>query len=296
MPKNDLMTNARVAQQDEFYTRYDTVKREMLEHRDYFKGKIVYCNCDSPESNFVKFFMNYFKELELKALFSSCLDGRCLRHTGNTTEQFSVANGSYDSLELKSLLREADCVISNPPFSGARKYLKYLTDNKKLYTFLAPASLLTSNYVADLIIDGKLDIYWRNRGGDEPFAVPDHYEVRRQEALKIIDGIRHIRVAGVRWVTNMWEGVHHPLELTATYSPEKYQKYDGWDCIEVPSVKLIPKDYKGYMGVPITYMQVWDKNKFEIVGADSLDRTKHTCNKINGKFVFRRIIIRAKDR
>lgn len=289
------MTKARLAQEDELYTRYDPIKREMLEHKDYFKGKIVYCNCDGEESNFVKFFMDYFDDLGLKALYASCIRGECLKHTKSGTERFQVANGSYDSLELRPMLKEADYVITNVPFSKARAYLRYLTTNKKKYTFLGPANMLTNNYVADLVIKGELDIYWPNRGGDEAFTFPSHYKVRVPDALKIIDGVPHLRVSGIRWLSNMWIGTHHKLTLTETYHPSKYQKYDGWDCIEVPECKLIPKDYKGYMGVPITFMQVWDRNQFDIVAMDNIDRTQRVCNKIDGKFVYRRIIIKAKD-
>lgn len=290
------LNQARYVKKDEFYTRYETVAKEMDKHAEDFKDKIVYCNCDGLESNFTKYFRDNMQKLQLKALYISCLEGHAYKFYPDGTQSYeALGDGSYDSWETRDMLREADMVITNPPFSTSRAFLKYMVDNKKKFAFLGPVNMLTNNFVGNLIIKRQLNIYWDDRAGVEYFTIPHpEYLDRGQAQFKEIDGVLHARVKGIRWVSNIWEGKHHPIQLTETYSPEKYPKYDSWDCIEVSECKKIPIDYKGYMGVPITYIDFWDKEKFDIVAMDNIDPTVRVCNKINGEFVFRRIIIKAR--
>lgn len=305
MAANSNLHAAKAAKNDEFYTRYEDINAEIntLEHgyRPHFRDAVVYCNCDDPEwSNFWKFFKDRFQAFGLKKLISTHYekDGSAsymLEFDGTKVTKTELeGNGDFRSEECIELLKQADIVVTNPPFSLFHEYVAQLMEYKKKFIIIGNKNSITYKGFFPLLKDNKVWIGTRNINSDFWLRVPEgaSYE-------KIIDGVptKHIMAC---WFTNLdIPKRHEPMKLGQCYYgyEDRYPKYDNYDAINVNKVAEIPCDYYGVMGVPITFMGKFCPEQFEIVGVINhgsdgpWDLAKCV---INGKEKFKRVAIRRK--
>lgn len=327
---NRGLAAAKAAKQDEFYTQYDDIQKEVEAYLEFnphtFRGKVVYCNCDDPfESNFFKYFATNFNKLGLKKLITTSYDGSPIAGQLTIFPEYNEGNGKrprpkaisvmldhvkdedgdgaanvtdveiflkrnkasrtalkgndtypggdFRSPECVALLKEADIVVTNPPFSLFREYVAQLEAHGKKYLIIANKNAITYKEIFPLIRDNKLWMGVTAFAGGMWF-VADYmgkYE-------KVVDGIKLINVPAI-WFTNLDHGRRHqklPLMTMSEnlkFSKHKeingkkaYDRYDNYDAIEVPFTDAIPSDYDGVMGVPITFLDKYNPDQFEILG------------------------------
>ncbi len=298
-PLNRSLHAAKATKQDEFYTQLPDIEKELKHYTQpdggHFKGKTVLCNCDDPKvSNFFRYFANKFHDLGLKRLITTCYrnadpnlfsqnkSGRGLRliYGGELTPGGRVpgftkldkkmldADGDFRSPECVALLKEADIVVTNPPFSLFREYVAQLVEHKKKFLIIGNQNAITYKDVFTLIAKDKLWLGASIHSGDREFGVPDHYPLNAASTRVDDKGGKFIRVKGVRWFTNLdYDERHEDLALYARYSRAQYPKYANYDAIEVGKTKDIPADYDGHIGVPITFLDKFNPEQFEIVGS-----------------------------
>jgi hypothetical protein len=332
---NKNLTNAKKAKNDEFYTQFSDIQKEVESYLEYnpntFKDKAVYCNCDDPfESNFFRYFVLNFNRLGLKSLITTSykpspvantqlglfgdditleplkgrpkitankfiinevgdVDGdgsftledisRQLRANKNNEWTPLEGDGDFRSDECVELLKQSDIVVTNPPFSLFREYITQLFEHKKQFLIIGNLNAITYKEVFPMIKSNKV---WlgnnaRVNGGAMFYEIP--------EAVVNLDQVREIktdekgrkiyitRVQGVRWFTNLDHGrLHQPIPLMTEADVIKFStnksfvEYDNYDAIEVTLVKNIPKDYNGVMGVPISFLDKYSPEQFEILG------------------------------
>ena len=282
MAKNNNLHTAKTAKNDEFYTLMEDIEKEMRYYKDFFKGKVVYCNCDDArESNFFKYFSLNFEFLGLKKLittgYKSDGKGVVLVYEGDKNGNRRVDNeeivvkelngdGDFRSEECIEYLKECDVVVTNPPFSLFRQYVKQLMDYGKKFIIIGEQNALTYKEIFPLIKDNK--IWWGKsiHSGDRKFYVPDNYPLNASTCGIDENGKRFVNVKGIRWWTNVKEVINNePLDLYKRYSFEDYPKYENFDAINVDKVADIPMDYDGIMGVPITFLDKYCPTQFEII-------------------------------
>ena len=260
-----------------------------MHYREHFRDKVVYCNCDDPRiSNFFKYFSYNFEKLGLRKLITTCYKSQhrdlfsqndseraiSLEYTGITDPDGRVpdpedigvrlldGDGDFRSAESIKLLEEADIVVTNPPFSLFREYVSQLIKYDKQFLIIGHQNVIKYKEIFPLIKDDRLWLGYGFRGGAGHFY--SQYEdtataTDRREGM--------IRVSGVHWFTNLEHNKRHEdLILYKSYNPEEYPMYDNFDAIEVGKTKEIPMDYDGVMGVPITFMNKYNPDQFEIVG------------------------------
>ncbi len=307
----DLMT-AKNAKKDEFYTDLSDIEKEMKYYRSYFKGKTVLCNCDDPEySNFWKYFHLNFNFLGLKKLITTHYDDSVptykMEYKGGNDDDTSVGtitkleqNGDFRSSECIELLKDADIVVTNPPFSLFREYLGQLISYDKQFIIIGNMNALTYKEVFPLFRDNKVWYGASITSGDRKFYVPDDYPLNASGCGIDDNGRRFIRVKGVRWFTNLDNNKRHEvLDLIEHYSSDKYPTYDNYDAINVDKTLDIPVDYDGVMGVPISFMDKYCPEQFEIIGLDRyVENNPHYGHRftINGKETYARILIKKRRR
>lgn len=303
--KNSSLNNAFIARKDEFYTQYEDVAKEMKYYTEYFKDKTVLCNCDDPfESAFFRYFILHFNELDLKSLIStsyadselagqeyplSCSpraykaivtevpDIQLLRPDetldvesvfsceGNTLTEL-YGDGDFRSEECQELLKQADIVVTNPPFSLFREYISQLRRYNKQFIILGNMNAATTKEVFPLFRDNEVWYGQSIRSGDRKFYVPDNYPLNASGCGIDENGRRFIRVKGVRWFTNLSNGLlHQPLELTQHFDSDVNRSYENYNAIEVNRTANIPNDYYGVMGVPITFLDKYSPDQFKIL-------------------------------
>lgn len=278
--RNINLSKARKTKNDEFYTFYEDVEKEVNEYKDYLENKIVYCNCDNPKySQFWKYFKDNFKELKIKKLISTYLTDNIAYKTVYNGEEIEktnlIGNGSFESEECLSILKEVDVVITNPPFSIFSEYLSSLINNNKKFLVVGNKNAVIYKDVFPYIRDNKVSLGFNNI---TKFYQPDG-EIKK--------------FGNIGWFTNI-KSKHKkkPLLLTEEYysngkpkdnSLKKYKKYYNFDAINVDKLVEIPKDYYEIMGVPITYVDYHDEEMFEIVGIDGKDFGKDLEIKPVGK-------------
>ena len=280
MSKNQNLHAAKTAKNDEFYTRFDDINFEinLAEHgyRPFFKDKIVYCNCDDPEeSNFWKFFKARFNGLKLKKLISTHYD-----HEGKSSYKLEYdservvkteleGDGDFRSPECVELLKESDIVVTNPPFSLYREFVALLTKYDKKYVIWANNNSITYKEIFPLIKENKMWLgYTCNK--TLSFAVPNDYRYDEKETEKISDGKHYGKVPAISVFTNLdIPKRHEPMLLGWKFEKGLemgiYQKYDNYDAYNVDKVCQIPRDYDGVLGVPITFLDKYCPEQFEIV-------------------------------
>ncbi len=206
-------------------------------------------------------------------------------------------NGDFRSRECLALLEQADIVVTNPPFSLFREYLKTLVDYGKQFLIIGNQNAITYKEVFPLIKENKM---WLGvKSGDMAFKVPEHYEAREVRYWQDASGQKWRSLGNICWFTNLdHDKRHEPLDLYKSYTPEEYPRYDNYDAINVDKTSDIPNDYKGVMGVPITFLDKYCPEQFEIVGLDRYveDNPKygHRFN-LKGKETYARLLIRRKD-
>ena len=324
MSDSKSLSNARKAKKDEFYTQLEDIEKELKHYKQHFKGKTVLCNCDDPRvSNFFTYFSHHFESLGLKKLITSCYKNQdidlfsqnssdkavYLEYTGDKNgnkipdrEEIEVKplhdNGDFRSDECKELLMQADIVVTNPPFSLFREYLQQIIDFDKKFLIIGNVNAITYKECFKLIKDNKMWLGASIHSGDRKFGVPDDYPLNAATCGIDDKGQRFIRVKGVRWFTNMdYKERHEDLPLYKKYNEQEYPKYDNYDAINVDKTSDIPCDYYGIMGVPITFMDKYNPDQFEILGLDNHNLNNSLglgANSIKGKTIYRRIIIKRK--
>lgn len=278
MVKNTNLHKAKNAKNDEFYTQLTDVAKELMHYKKHFKDKIVFCNCDDPTwSAFWKYFHLNFAELGLKKLISTHYDREeatyKMEYTGGDDNDIEVGvktplegNGDFRNQECLDLLDECDIVVTNPPFSLFREYVAVLMEHEKKFLILGNMNALTYKEIFPLIRDNQLWYGASIHSGDRKFYVPDNYPLKASGCGIDENGRRFIRVKGVRWYTNLdYKARHERLVLWKNYTPEEYPKYDNYDAINVNKYSEIPCDYDGVMGVPITFIDYYCPEQFEIV-------------------------------
>ena len=276
---NANLHKAKDAKNDEFYTQLTDVAKELMHYKQHFKDKIVLCNCDDPTwSAFWKYFHLNFAELGLKKLISTHYDKNKptykMEYTGGDDNDIEVGvktplegNGDFRNQECLDLLDECDIVVTNPPFSLFREYVAVLMEHKKKFIILGNMNALTYKEIFPLFRDNQLWYGASIHSGDRKFYVPDDYPLKASGCGIDENGKRFIRVKGVRWFTNLdYPARHEKLILWKNYTPEEYPKYDNYDAINVDKVSEIPVDYDGVMGVPITFLDKYNPEQFEILG------------------------------
>ena len=284
---------AKEAKKDEFYTQLDDINNELKHYREHFRGKTVLCNCDDPRiSNFFTYFAYNFEFLGLKKLITTCYKNQNMdlfsqnqseqavyliyegdkngNHTPDANEIGVIplkGDGDFRSKECIELLKEADIVVTNPPFSLFREYVAQLMEYGKEFLIIGNQNALSYKEIFPLIRDNKMWLGASIHSGDRKFWVPEDYELKAAGCGIDATGRKFIRVKGVRWFTNLdYKERHEDLILYKNYTPDLYPKYENYDAINVNKTEDIPCDYEGIMGVPITFMDKYNPDQFEIIG------------------------------
>jgi hypothetical protein len=338
MARKDL-AQAKDAKKDEFYTQLTDIEKELRHYTEYFRDKVVFCNCDDPyESNFFKYFALMFNKLGLKKLIATCYNGspvsgnELLLDFGDTIDDpkkiaykveitevidtngdgainladiqylmqndknvISIlkGNGDFRSEECVELLKQADIVVTNPPFSLFREYLAQLVKYDKKFIILGNMNAITYKEVFPLIKENKIWFGASIHSGDREFQVPESYPLNAAGSRIDENGNKFIRVKGVRWFTNIdYPQRHEDIILYKRYNSEEYPHYDNYDAINVNATNDIPYDYDGAIGVPITFLDKYNPEQFEIIKFRKGDDEKDLS--INGKCPYFRILIRKK--
>lgn len=268
------LDQARKNKDDEFYTLYADIEKELIHYKEQFKGKVVYCNCDDiGQSNFWRFFHYNFEAFSLKQLIAtnySTTPGEAYKAVyegGNDCNVFSCdlkkleGNGDFRSEECIDILRNVDIVCTNPPFSLFKDFMRVLIDNNKQYLIVSARTCLTENIVCKLVENNNIKTGYTLL---KRFMRPNN----------------EYKDVACNWLTNIDIDIPKELQLTSKYDSNKYVKYDNYDAIEVSSLKAIPNDYNDIMGVPITYLMYHNKDKFDILGFSSYKNNYYFNTKI----------------
>lgn len=320
--ENDFLRKAKKNKNDEFYTQLEDIEKELQHYKEHFKNKVVFCNCDNPiTSNFFKYFALNFKKLGLKKLISACYvnqDYNLFNYEQNEWEKgffyeynglddeiinpdredITYFNGSGDfrSKESVELLKQSDIVVTNPPFSLFREYIAQLIEYEKKFLIIGNINAITYKEVFKLIKGNKIWLGINMGRGISGFIVPEHYELYGTETNIDEAGNRIISPNNCLWLTNLDNFKRHKnIDLKRTYAGNErdYPKYDNYNGINVNKTKDIPFDYKGAMGVPITFLHKFNPKQFEIIKFRKGDDNKDLS--INGKCPYFRILIRNKQ-
>jgi hypothetical protein len=323
------LDTAKSSKKDEFYTQLSDIERELKHYKIHFKDKIVYCNCDDPRvSNFFHYFSYNFEKLCLKKLITTCYKNQdmdlfsqnnseqaiYLEYIGDKNknnipdpEEIGIkhlnSDGDFRSKECIELLKQSDVVVTNPPFSLFREYVAQLVEYDKKFVIIGHQNAISYKEIFKLIKENKIWLGFGFKGGAAHF-INKHYE---DYAVAGDHKEGMIRVSGVVWFTNLdISKRHEDLILYKKYNSEEYPTYDNYDAINVNTTKDIPMDYSGVMGVPITFLDKYNPEQFEILGLSaSAGYNKEIVgipflgNKdarplINGKNTYARIFIRNK--
>jgi hypothetical protein len=305
--KNKQLHKAKKDKQDEFYTQLSDIEKELKHYKNHFKDKVVFCNCDDPqESNFVVYFCLNFKQLGLKKLISTHYDSKKptykLEYDGVEFKESPLKeNGDFRSLECIELLKEADVVITNPPFSLFREYVAQLVEYEKKFLIIGSLNAISYKEIFKLMMENKMWVGYNN--GAKEYVVPDHYNFSREE-----NGIKYQSMGNTYWFTNLEiKKRHEDIILYKKYNPTEYPKYDNYDAINVDKTKDIPVDYEGVVGVPITFMDKYNPGQFEILNANDYRKSENVPLKphglikdkdgsVNGENKYARIVIKKRSK
>ena len=277
MSRNLNLNAAARAQKDEFYTLRADIERELRHYQKLFAGQTVLCNCDDPDrSEFVKYFAQNFQSLGLKKLIATCRADSTApaRLTEfSSPDDFKVTtldgDGDFRSPECLDALKEADVVVTNPPFSLFRQFVKLLVDADKKFLIIGNINCITYKEIFPLIAANKVWLGCGMGRAISGFRVPDDYELYGSEARLDGAGNRIVATNQCLWLTNLpLDKRNRPLVLTRSYkdNPELFPRYDNYDAINVDKTADIPADYEGVMGVPITFLGKYCPAQFEILG------------------------------
>lgn len=286
---NSNLHKAKNAKKDEFYTQLSDIEKELKHYTHHFKDKVVLCNCDDPRmSNFFHYFSYNFEKLGLKKLITTCYksqerdlfsenkseqaiyleyegdkNGNNIPDANEIGIKHLKGDGDFRSQECIELLKQADIVVTNPPFSLFREYVAQLVEYDKKFVIIGHQNAITYKEIFKLIKDEDLWLGYGFTGGAGHF-INKHYE-DYATAGDHKEGM--IRVSGVHWYTNLDIAKRHEeLILYKKYTPIEYPKYENYDAINVNKTKDIPMDYEGAMGVPITFLDKYNPDQFQIIG------------------------------
>jgi len=287
MAGNSNLHRAKEAKNDEFYTQLSDVENELVHYREHFKGKTVFCNCDDPTwSAFWKYFHLNFGFLGLRRLISTHYDKEqstyMMEYLGGDDNDVSVGtktplkgNGDFRNEECLDLLRQSDIVVTNPPFSLFREFIGTLMEYEKKFVVWGNNNAVIYKDFFPLIREDKVWLgYLSNKTCI--FGVGEGYRYDEKITAQMNDGMKYGKVPAISTFTNLdIQKRHENLILYKHYSPDEYPKYDNYDAINVDKVGEIPLDYDGVMGVPITFLDKYNPEQFEIIGmsanADAMD-------------------------
>ncbi len=332
---NKLLTKAKSAKNDEFYTILSDIERELKHYKRHFKDKVVFCNCDDPRiSNFFHYFSYNFEKLGLKKLITTCYRNQDMdlfsrhdrekaiyleyegdKNKNNVPDPKEIGikqlkgDGDFRSNECVRLLKRADIVVTNPPFSLFREYVSQLIEFEKKFLIIGTWNAITYKEIFKLIKEDKAWIGINSNRNFSGFIVPKHYSLHGTEARLDENGNRVVSSNNTCWFTNLDNAKRHEdLILYQTYTETDYPEYDNYKAIEVSQVVNIPVDYEGIMGVPITFLNKYNPEQFEIIGSDyevkeglfpelvkpnwhgKIDRAY-----LNGKRMYARLLIKQKQ-
>lgn len=282
------------------------IEDEMMNYREHFKGKVIYCNCDHYEySNFYKYFKQNFKKLELQKLVATCYIKNRNGYkaeiektkTGEIVETANIlkSDGDFRSKECVNILQEADIIITNPPFSLFRDYIDLVFKYNKKFIILGSLNAVTYANVFPRLASGELWFGKNLRGKGIEFIVPHN---KSDKNIKVNSEIKCVKMGNVRWFTNLKWGEVEKIKLTARYNENDYPVYNGYDIINIDKIVNIPLDYDGIMGVPITFFDKYNHAQFQIIGiANAVKYIGDTeCYTIIGnRKVYQRVLIKLKD-
>ncbi len=309
---HSLFDKAKNNKKDEFYTQLIDIERELVNYKKHFQNKVVFCNCDDVKnSNFFKYFVINFRALGLKKLICACYKdlthspeehGYYYEYTYSDNPQIDIkkiipfkGNGDFRSSESIELLKQSDIVVTNPPFSLFREYITQLNQYNKKFLIISNVNAITYKEVYNLIKDNKVWLGINLGRGISGFIVPKDYELYGLETKINEFGEKIVSPNNCMWLTNLDNSKRLEfIKLTKKYkgNEKNYPHYDNFDGIHIDKTKNIPLDYKGAMGVPITFLHTYNPKQFEIIqfrkGNDGKDL------KINGKTPFFRILIKRK--
>lgn len=322
---NRDLNAAKKGKNDEFYTRLPDIERELKHYKKHFKNKVVLCNCDDPwVSSFFDYFSKNFEALGLKKLITTCYKNNqpnmfsehksktavWLEYTGDkdgdrvpSPEEIGVNplkdGGDFRGDECIELLKQSDIVVTNPPFSLFREYVSQVVKYDKKFLVVGTWNAITYKETFKLIKENKLWIGINSNRNFSGFIVPKHYPLHGTEARIDENGNRIVSSNNTCWFTNMDIAKRHEdLVLYKKYSPAEYPKYDNYDAIEVSNTKDIPMDYADEMGVPVTFLDKYNPEQFEIVGngscyaPDGYSLVSELF--LNGEKKFKRLLIKNK--
>lgn len=342
---NSSLTEAKRAKKDEFYTQLADIESELRHYREHFRGKSVFCNCDDPyESNFFRYFALNFNKLGLKELVATCYEGSPIVGTElrlSTRRPYKVTirevadfdgngaidladvaqllqcsrqnaltelkgDGDFRSPECVELLKKADVIVTNPPFSLFREYVAQLIEHGKKFVIIGNKNAITYKEIFPLIQNNLLWVGITPMSKEIYFNVPESYiaealeHEKHRSAVKI--GGKYVHRAQAIWFTNLDHAKRHEnLILYKRYTPEAFPRYDNYDAINVSKTSEIPYDYDGIMGVPITFLDKHNPDQFEIVGCSyNYGRPKEWSPNTNmspvikGENLYKRIFIRRR--
>ena len=297
---NANLHEAKKQKNDEFYTRYEDIEAEVMKYREQFKDKIVYLPCDSLKSEFWLFFINNFQSFSLKKLIATHYekDGQSYKvwtNDGDNIIQEDLAgNGDFRSPECIDILNECDIVCTNPPFSMFREFVDWIFTAKKQFLIIGNNNAIAYKEIFPLIKDNQMWVgYTANKTCI--FRVGEGYAFDERITKQINDGNYYGKVPAITWLTNLPNTKRNEeMVLTASYyaNPDAYPHYDNYDGINVNRLTQIPKDYEGAMGVPITIIDYYNPEQFEIIKFRKGDDGKDL--RINGKELYTRVLIRRK--
>ena len=315
---NKDLNKAKSAKKDEFYTQLVDIENELKHYREHFRGKTVLCNCDDPRvSNFFHYFSYNFEQLGLKKLITTCYKNQqrdlfsqndsdraiWLEYTGDRNgnrvpdpEEIGInylqGDGDFRSAECIELLKQADIVVTNPPFSLFREYVAQLMKYKKNFLIIGQQNAI--HYV-DIFNEIKANHIWLGyKFGDMSFKVPADSEPRATRYWQDEAGQKWRSMGNICWFTNLdIPKRHEDLILYKHFSESENIRYDNYDAINVEKVANIPIDYYGVMGVPITFMDKYNPKQFEIIGTSTSEMPKGAPY-VNGKRIYERILIRRR--
>lgn len=278
MANNGNLHRAHTAKNDEFYTQLTDVAEELKHYKQHFSGKIVLCNCDDPTwSAFWKYFHLNFAKLGLKKLISTHYDQTQptykMEYTGGDDNNTEVGiktplegNGDFRNAECIELLKGSDIVVTNPPFSLFREYVAQLVEYEKFFIIVGNRNAITYKEIFPLIRDDKL---WLGNGfqaGNAYFGIPEDADTSIYADGVYDPTTKLVKFRNCCWFTNMdIQKRHEKLLLWRNYSQDDFPKYDNYDAINIDKVANIPVDYDGVMGVPITFLDSYNPEQFEIV-------------------------------
>jgi hypothetical protein len=295
---NKGLRKASTAKNDEFYTQLADIEKELGNYKALLKDKVIFCNCDDPEeSNFWSYFALNFEFLGLKKLISTHFETekpsykleivKDINGDGKINKLDTVKtplkqNGDFRSSECIEILKEADIIVTNPPFSLFRDYLAQLFKYNKKFVIIGNLNAITYKETFKLIKENKIWLGHSIHSGDREFRVPEYYPLNSAGNRIDEKGNKYIRVKGVRWFTNLdYKERHEDLILYKNYyrHENEYPKYDNYDAINVDITKNIPMDYEGAIGVPITFLDKYNPDQFELLALGIVGSIEFSCNK-----------------